>query len=56
MARVYACLQELFPEAALRPLLASVRPGNRDKWKARLTPAEIWLFEHMAAGTLARFG
>jgi hypothetical protein len=56
VARVYAFLEEPFPEAALRPLLDSVRPGNRDKWQARLTPAEIRLFEHVAAGTLARFG
>lgn len=56
VARVYAFLDEPFAEAALRPLLESVRPANRDKWKTRLTPAEIRLFEHVAAGTLARFG
>lgn len=56
VARMYAFLDEPFPEDVLRPLLDSVRRGNCNKWMTRLTPAEVQLFERVAARTLERFG
>ncbi len=54
--RVYDFLEEPWPGAALQPLLDSVRPGNRNKWAAKMTPAEVRLVEETAGATLTRFG
>jgi hypothetical protein len=53
---VHEFLDQPVDEASGRRLAESVQSRNFGKWRERMRPAEIRLFESVAAGTLERFG
>jgi hypothetical protein len=53
---VYAFLDMNYEEKDLRNLSATVKSGNYNKWKKRMTARQINIFDSIAANTLERFG
>ena len=54
--RLYDFLEEEYDEDDIVRLCRSVRRGNYDKWKSRLSERQIKVFDLVAADTLSHFG
>lgn len=53
---IYSFLNQKYDEAELRKLTSAVKSGNYNKWKKRMTPRQINIFNKVASKTLKRFG
>ena len=55
VAELYAFLGHQVDTRRIAELTASIRPGNKEKWRSKLTRGQIDLFDRVAAETLERF-
>jgi hypothetical protein len=53
---IYSFLNLEYDDAELRELTSTVKSGNYNKWKKRMTPRQINTFDRIASKTLKRFG
>jgi hypothetical protein len=53
---IYAHLGEKYDVDAMSSILSATRSDNSGKWRKRMTPSQVRLFEQIASSTLIRFG
>lgn len=53
---IYKFLDVEYDKKEVTRLLRTIKKGNYNKWKKRMSPGQIKVFENVAADTLKRFG
>jgi hypothetical protein len=54
--KVYEFLEEPYCEASMEKMFVPIKKANYNKWKEKLQPLEVKMFESVASNTLKRFG